>query len=128
MPAGDIRPLSFGELLDRTFTYYRKHFWTFAGIMTVPQLCSLLQGIVNTFLFSHLQSTIRVRPNTEAIRYLSLFSSPLFVGVTAGFLFLYMILGALAYGAVTNQVSEIQHGRTLTIRESYNLPLEKLGS
>jgi hypothetical protein len=24
MPTTDIRPLSFGELLDRTFTYYRR--------------------------------------------------------------------------------------------------------
>ena len=28
----ELRPLSTGEVLDRTFTVYRRHFWLFAGI------------------------------------------------------------------------------------------------
>ena len=28
----DLRPLSVGEILDRTFTLYRRHFWLFIGI------------------------------------------------------------------------------------------------
>ena len=34
----ELRPLSFGELLDRTFSYYRSHFWVFVGIMAIPQI------------------------------------------------------------------------------------------
>ena len=37
MAATDLRPLSLGELLDRTFSYYRKHFLLFVGIMALPQ-------------------------------------------------------------------------------------------
>jgi hypothetical protein len=32
----DLRPLSLGEMLDRTFSLYRGHFWLFIGINSVP--------------------------------------------------------------------------------------------
>lgn len=34
----DLRPLSLGEILDRTFTLYRRYFLLFAGIAGIPQL------------------------------------------------------------------------------------------
>ena len=37
----DLRPLSLGELLDRTFFLYRKNFVLFAGIMALPHLVLL---------------------------------------------------------------------------------------
>jgi len=127
MPPTDIRPLSFGELLDRTFTYYRKHFWTFAGIMAIPQLGAFLQGIFSAILFSHFQTSTGAKPHPGALKDL-FFSSPTFAGITAMFVFLYLILGSLAYAAVTNEVSEIQLGRSLTIRECYRQPLKRTGS
>ena len=36
MEAADLRPLSLGELLDRTFRLYRNHFALFVGIMAIP--------------------------------------------------------------------------------------------
>ena len=33
-----LRPLSVGELLDRTFSYYRRHFVVFFGIAVLPNL------------------------------------------------------------------------------------------
>lgn len=36
-----LRPLSTGELLDRTFSLYRSHFGLFAGIFALPNLCVL---------------------------------------------------------------------------------------
>jgi len=44
-----LRPMNLGELLDRTFFLYRKHFLLFAGIMAVPYLMLLafqLLGVV----------------------------------------------------------------------------------
>lgn len=37
----DLRPLSLGELLDRSFFLYRKNFLLFAGIMALPHLVLL---------------------------------------------------------------------------------------
>ncbi len=43
----ELRPLSLGEILDRTFTIYRKRFWLYAGISSiaaaVPTLSTLAQ-------------------------------------------------------------------------------------
>jgi hypothetical protein len=36
-----LRPLSTGELLDRTFSLYRSHFGLFLGIFALPHLCVL---------------------------------------------------------------------------------------
>jgi uncharacterized membrane protein len=36
-----LRPLTTGELLDRTFSLYRTHFALFAGIVALPHLASL---------------------------------------------------------------------------------------
>jgi len=36
MAALDLRPLSLGELLDRTFFLYRRHFLLFVGIAAIP--------------------------------------------------------------------------------------------
>ena len=45
-----LRPLSTGELLDRTFYLYRNHFALFVGIFALPQLCSLTLQFVNLAL------------------------------------------------------------------------------
>lgn len=39
--ANDLRPLSLGELLDRSFFLYRKNFVLFAGIVALPHLVLL---------------------------------------------------------------------------------------
>lgn len=45
-----LRPLSTGELLDRTFSLYRSHFALFIGIYAIPHLCVFaLQCVVLGF-------------------------------------------------------------------------------
>ncbi|MGH9811917.1 MAG: hypothetical protein ACRD4T_02160, partial [Candidatus Acidiferrales bacterium] len=62
----DLRPLSLGELLDRTFSLYRNHFWLFVGITAIPYLLLLGPGL----LIDAAQSMIR--------------ENPLLAGLTAG--------------------------------------------
>ena len=42
----DLRPLTLGELLDRSFSLYRRHFWLFVGIMALPSLLGLAFGLL----------------------------------------------------------------------------------
>ncbi len=42
----DLRPLTLGELLDRSFSLYRHHFWLFVGIMALPSLLGLAFGLL----------------------------------------------------------------------------------
>jgi hypothetical protein len=38
----DLRPMSLGEVLDRTFNLYKNHFWLFTGITALPFFLLLL--------------------------------------------------------------------------------------
>jgi hypothetical protein len=40
-----LRPLTLGELLDRTFLFYRQHFALFVGVTALPNLLSLMFGL-----------------------------------------------------------------------------------
>src|SRR5258708_39646612 len=42
----DLRPLSIGEILDRTFSLYRRNFLLFIGISALPQLLVLALRLV----------------------------------------------------------------------------------
>jgi hypothetical protein len=42
----ELRPLSLGEILDRTFTLYRRYFLLFLGISAIPQLLVLAFQLV----------------------------------------------------------------------------------
>jgi len=46
----DLRPLSIGELLDRTFSLYRRNFLLFVGIAALPQLLVLALQLVQVIL------------------------------------------------------------------------------
>ncbi len=37
----DLRPMTLGEVLDRTFHLYKNNFWLFAGIIALPLLINL---------------------------------------------------------------------------------------
>ena len=48
----DLRPLSVGEILDRTFTLFRRHFLLWVGIMAFPQLVAMCFDLARMFLAS----------------------------------------------------------------------------
>ena len=46
----DLRPLSLGELLDRTFFLYRRHFVLFAGSSAIPYSIFLVINLATVLL------------------------------------------------------------------------------
>ena len=50
MTALDLRPLSLGELLDRTFFLYRRHFFLFTGIAAIPYSLFFIINLGSTLL------------------------------------------------------------------------------
>ncbi len=46
----DLRPLLIGELFDRAFVLYRRHFWLFVGITALPGVFALVLTLINTAL------------------------------------------------------------------------------
>jgi hypothetical protein len=124
MPTVNLVPLSLGELLDQTFSYLRKHFWLFAGIMVAPE--ALLVGL--NILMQIFLKAPRFVPGARAPAPAQMASYVMRAGLsTLGILLSYYIVYALALGATTYALSEIHLGRTTTIRESYRVVRRRLG-
>jgi hypothetical protein len=124
--ATELRPLSLGELLDRTFTYYRQHFWTLVGIMAIPE--AVLVAAYSLLLVGGWSSVRTTTAQTPAAIQAQLPKA--LVGMFVAFgvtLVLYIFVYSIALGAVTWAVSEFHLGRTITIKECYRRLRGKVG-
>lgn len=110
MATVDLRPMSLGEVLDRTFTLYRERFLLFAGIAALPQLLLLL------FKFCALLVTRASVTGTGTP------SSGLIGGaILGGLLGLLLVVFAFAItqAATIWAVSELYLGREPSVRDAY---------
>jgi len=108
----DLRPMTLGEVLDRTFKLYKSNFWLFAGITAMPLLVSLVINIgaagmgINQ---KNLAGSIAASPGM----LLSI------IGGGILFLVVYLFLLGAAQAATVFAVSDLYLGRTPSLRESY---------
>ena len=108
----DLRPMTLGEVLDRTFKLYKSNFWLFAGITAMPLLVSLVINIgaagmgINQ---KNLAGSIAASPGM----LLSI------IGGGVLFLLVYLFLLGAAQAATVFAVSDLYLGRTPSLRESY---------
>jgi hypothetical protein len=109
MEPAELRPLSIGELLDRTFRLYRNHFWLFAGIMAIPSAFS----VPFTVIFFTIQSPAMAggKPSPTFALAAAL--------VVLAFFCLFGFVYSMAIGATTYAVSESYLGQKVTVRGSY---------
>ena len=121
MDGMELRPLSTGEILDRTFTLYRRHFLLFLGISAIPHVLVLILNLLRvslTFGSLHLPNTARGAHATPPV-------PPSVTGVMAGAVIglLVVVVTLIAYllsqGGTVIAVSEIYLGRSITIIESF---------
>lgn len=110
MPNLELRPLTLGEILDRTFSIYRSHFLLFIGIAAVPQAVVLALALTQTAVFglatgSSLAST--------------LMNLVLIVVVIVAYLF--------SQGGAVLAVSQLYLGRTTTILEALKAVWDEIG-
>jgi len=98
-----LRPLSLGELLDRSFFLYRKNFALFVGIIALPHLVLLAFQLAG----------IAIHPGTRA--------SFTAASVVWSLLTLVIYLGAVAasQGATVMAVSKVHLGNTTSVSESF---------
>jgi hypothetical protein len=110
----DLRPLSLGELLDRTFFLYRRHFLLFAGISAIPYSFSFVVNLATVLI-----PAIARQANSGQIQPRGIFAmsaASVLLSVLA------FVVGGIAFlfsvGATVYAVSEIYAGHKPTIRES----------
>lgn len=122
----DLRPLSLGEILDRTFSIYRKNFLLFAGIIAIPQLLVLALRLAQTlFLFPAGRRNLPAE-HLQAGPSGSLIAFGL-IGVLVGVV-VYLVAYLFAQGGTVFAVSELYLGRTTTIGASLGRMRGQLGS
>jgi len=123
----DLRPLSLGEILDRTFSLYRKNFLLFAGITAIPQLLVLALRLAQTLFMT--PRAVRTNAPVEQLQAGSSSGLVAFgiVGVIVG-LIVYLVAYLFAQGGTVFAVSELYLGRTTTIGASLGRMRGQLGS
>ncbi len=128
MSSFDLRPLSLGEILDRTFTLYRGYFWLFIGISAIPRVLVLILNLAQVFVltpmgFTSGTGTSRAPSAPEDIlKWVAVF---LIIGGITFIVSLLVIL--LTQGATIIAVSELYLGRSITISESFLRVRSQLG-
>jgi len=104
MTAVELRPMSLGEILDRSFSLYRNHFLLFVGIAALPHLFVLLMNLV-----------------TQGIGEPARPSGAVAVAVFGALFFFIAYLGAviLSQAATVFAISDVHLGRETTIGSAY---------
>jgi hypothetical protein len=113
----DLRPMSLGEVLDRTFTLYKNHFWLFIGITALPFLTLLLFNV--SFAATKSAKLMGTHPSGSAT---SAPSPAMIAGAIGGFfagMLLYLVLVGAAQAATVFAVSDLYLQRTTSLRECY---------
>ncbi len=105
-PAYDLRPLSIGELLDRTFTLYRSRFWLFAGLASVSSGINFVSNVVQA-VFQHF---VRHKASTMTQVWSGL--------TTLVVVCIFFLAYSVTQAATVYAVSEVYLGRETTMGES----------
>lgn len=116
-----LRPMSTGEVLDRTFNLYRNNFQLFAGIATILSLASLIGALLLVVMGVGAFTTTPDLRNPGGL-VLLVFAWGI------GYLLCYLVGYALSQGATIYAVSQVHLGHRTTIKESYNKIRPQLGS
>jgi glycerophosphoryl diester phosphodiesterase family protein len=118
----DLRPLTLGELLDRSFSIFRHHFWMFVGIMAVPSVMALALSVLSLLMIAVIPTpdtaTGTIEQNPSAAMRTIIWVGTLIIAIFAT-LVVYFITYAVALGATTVAVSQIYLDRPGTIRSAY---------
>src|SRR5579863_4243669 len=112
----NLRPLTLGEILDRTAQLYRSNFLVFAGIFSIYAGVALVLNLIQIgvgVLVEKGQSTPKI-------------SWPLVTAELVEWIFLVLLLGA-AIAAINRAVSWVHLGEPASIRGAYASTLPRFG-
>ena len=113
----DLRPLSTGEVLDRTFQLYRFRFALFAGLAVLPAAVSVVMQAMRLLYSAHESVEVHTGANLVRVQV-----------ITAGLAFVSIVVWLLLYGitqaATTWAVSSVYLGEPATIRTAYQTALK----
>lgn len=104
-----LRPMTLGQVLDTTFSLYKRNFWLFVGITSIPFLAVLILQVGAAALQLSRPSPQPASP--------ALASGAIVGGIV--FLLVYFLLAGAAQAATIFAVSDLYLGRAATVRGSF---------
>lgn len=114
----DLRPLSTGEVLDRTFQLYRSRFALFASLAALPAAVNFISGAVQvlTLQGDRVYRGRHIPVNTHPI-------TTIVISIVA--LLIYVALYGITQAATTWAVSEIYLGNPATLRSAWSAAMAR---
>jgi hypothetical protein len=113
----ELRPMTLGELLDRAFSYYRGHVWTFAGILAPAEVVAIGFSLAIQALRAHSPGPLLHGAPTPAENF-AIFG-PIYAALIVN-LFVTSMVHTVALAASSSAVSKFHLGRSTTIKNAYN--------
>lgn len=118
-PMNVLRPLSLGEILDRSFAVYRANFWLFVGIGSLSAAMQLLSNAVQLLVFHGIvpnlhQQAAQLRHEAIARQVAS--------GIGG---LLVLLVSAVTQAAIVWALSEVYLGRPTSIGEALGTVIKR---
>jgi hypothetical protein len=125
LPSIELRPLGLGELLDRTFTLYRSHFWLFCGVMAFPQA---VRAAIDLFAAQAFAGMPLIGPKapTDPRQILEAFQATAGRSVLLSLVALFIY--GMAIGATTFCIADVYQRRSSSIRSVYQQVSRKIAA
>jgi hypothetical protein len=114
--AYELRPLTTGELLDRTFYLYRSNFWLFVGLAAIAAAVNSATGLGKVIYLHYAipRASSAVRPGFAA-----LFGNPIFSAISILSSILSMAVYSVTQAATTSAVTSIYLGDATSMKQSF---------
>lgn len=113
----DLRPLSTGEILDRTFTLYRSRVWLFAGIASVAAVIEVIaSGAQMVGLHGMVRNTIPLGAGAQAgagAAMLARSGEAILISYAAAFI--YFLAASVTHAGTAWALSEVYLGRSAAV-------------
>lgn len=111
-PQFDLRPLSTGEVLDRTFQLYRLRFALFAGLAILPAAVSVVTQSLRLWYSAHQSVHVHTGANLYKVQIITAL-------LTVASAVVSLVLYGITQAATTWSVSAVYLGESATIRTAY---------
>jgi hypothetical protein len=119
----ELRPLSIGELLDRTFSLYRRNFLLFIGITAIPHLFVLAVKLAQVSVMPVVTRATTLPQSSEfqaAARGTVTGNVAAYGAIALLGVFVYLIAIIFSQGGTVFAVSELYLGNPTTIGQSFS--------
>ncbi len=113
----ELRPLSLGEVLDRTFALYRSHFWLFAGISMIAAAVNVVGQGISLAAAQKMAGHMALPPATTPAAALMRFRAVGAASVPAYLVtLLFVLVSAITHAATSLAMTQVYLGKAVSAK------------